>query len=91
MDYAFNLEWDELPQDLKDEKVRQYILASDLRDCDACDGVGEIATSMDRGDIEETKECQRCEGSGQVEPDADDIHQQEEAEEIIRTHFPLYF
>lgn len=91
MKYQFNLEWDELPEEFKEEKIRQYILAGEKRDCEECDGVGETPTAMERGDIKDSKQCKHCGGSGRVNPDPDDLHQQEEAEEYIRTHFPIYF
>jgi hypothetical protein len=34
MKYAFNLEWSELPEDLREAKIREYILAGDKRDCE---------------------------------------------------------
>ena len=81
MTYAFNLEWDELPKELREEKIHQYILAGDKRDCWECDGTGEAGG----------KYCKACNGSGQVDPDPDDLHEQEEAEEDIKAHFPIYF
>ena len=91
MKYAFNLEWNELPEELREAKIREYILAGDKRDCEECDGVGEIPTAMERGDIKASKSCSHCNGTGRVNPDPDDLHQQEEAEESIRIHFPIYF
>ncbi|HRZ95216.1 MAG TPA: hypothetical protein P5262_01470 [Candidatus Moranbacteria bacterium] len=81
MTYAFNLEWDELPEELREEKIRQYILSGDKRDCWECDGTGETGGKC----------CKACNGSGQVDPDPDDLHEQEEAEEDIKAHFPIYF
>jgi len=81
MTYAFNLEWYELPEELREEKIRQYILAGDKRDCWECDGTGETGGKC----------CKACTGSGQVDPDPDDLHEQEEAEEDIKAHFPIYF
>ena len=81
MTYAFNLEWDELPEELREEKIRRYILSGDKRDCWECDGTGEI----------EGKCCKACGGKGQVYPDPDDLNEQEEAEEDIQAHFPIYF
>ena len=42
---------------------------------------------------EQVKEwgCKTCDGEGKVDPDPDDLHQQEEAEEYIKAHFPIYF
>ena len=81
MKYAFNLDWDELPEELREEKIREYILSGDKRPCWECDGAGE---SEDRC-------CKTCQGTGQVDPDPDDLHEQEEAEEDIKAHFPIYF
>lgn len=91
MKYAFNLQWSELPEELREAKIREYILAGNKRDCECCDGVGEIATAMERGDIKDSRPCFHCRGTGRVDPDPDDVHQQEEAEEDIRIHFPIYF
>ncbi len=91
MKYAFNLEWNELPEELREAKIQEYILAGDKRDCEECDGVGEIPMAMERGDIKASKPCGNCSGTGRVNPDPDDLHQQEEAEEDIRIHFPIYF
>ncbi|MFA5961974.1 MAG: hypothetical protein WC848_04800 [Parcubacteria group bacterium] len=77
MKYAFNLEWNELPEELREEKIRQFILDGEKRLCDECDG--------------ENIYCKICKGLGQVDPDPDNLHEQEEAEEYIRIHFPIYF
>ncbi len=77
MKYAFNLEWNELPEELREEKIRQFILDGEKRLCDECDG--------------ENIYCKTCKGLGQVDPDPDNLHEQEEAEEYIRIHFPIYF
>ncbi len=81
MKYAFNLDWDELPEELREEKIREYILSGDKRACWECDGTGEIKNQC----------CKVCQGTGQVDPDPDDLHEQEEAEEDIKAHFPIYF
>lgn len=99
MRYRFNLEWDELPDNLKDEKVREYIEAGDPRDCENCDGTGKVTETIpahqQAGEIadEQSREvnCETCGGSGEVEPDPEDEHQREEAEQDIRVHFPIYF
>lgn len=77
MNYLFNLEWDELPEELREEKISQYILDGGKRQCDKCEG--------------EDIYCKVCKGLGQVDPDPDDVHEQEEAEECIKAHFPIYF
>jgi RecJ-like exonuclease len=81
MKYQFNLGWEELPEEFREEKIREYILAGDKRDCGNCDGLGKL----------ENHDCRICGGTGKVDPDPDDIHQQDEAEEDIRVHFPIYF
>lgn len=81
MTYAFNLEWNELPEELREEKIREYILVNDKRDCWECDVTGKIQDNR----------CQACGGKGWVYPDPDDLHEQEEAEEDIKVHFPIYF
>lgn len=99
MKYQFNLEWDELPDDFKEQKIKEWIEASDRRDCEDCDGTGKqtstVAAHEEAGEIkdEQTNEhdCETCGGTGQVDPDSDDLHQQEEAEEYIKAHFPIYF
>jgi len=77
MKYAFKLEWDELPEELREEKIRRYIIDGEKRQCEECDG--------------ENIYCKKCKGLGQVDPDSDDLHEQEEAEEDIKAHFPIYF
>ncbi|MFA5232106.1 MAG: hypothetical protein WC410_00260 [Candidatus Paceibacterota bacterium] len=81
MKYQFNLEWEELPEEFREEKIREYILAGDKRDCEDCDGSEKL----------EDHNCRICNGTGKVDPDPDDLHQQEEAEDDIRAHFPIYF
>lgn len=81
MKYQFNLKWEELPAEFREEKIREYILAGDKRDCGDCDGSGKL----------EDHDCRICNGTGKVDPDPDDLHQQEEAEDDIRVHFPIYF
>lgn len=77
MRYAFNLEWNELPKKFREKKVRQYISDGEKRQCEECDG--------------ERIYCKKCRGLGQVDPDPDNLYEQEEAEEDIRAHFPIYF
>lgn len=77
MKYAFNLEWNEFPKKLREKKIRQYILDGEKRQCEECDG--------------ESIYCKKCRGLGQVDPDPDNLYEQEEAEEDIRAHFPIYF
>lgn len=77
MKYAFKLEWDELPEELREEKIHRYIIDGEKRRCEECDG--------------ENIYCKKCKGLGQVDSDPDDLHEQEEAEEDIKAHFPIYF
>ncbi len=77
MKYAFKLEWDELPEELREEKICRYIIDGEKRLCEECDG--------------ENIYCKKCKGLGQVDPDPDDLHEQEEAEQDIKAHFPIYF
>lgn len=77
MKYTFRLEWDELPEELREEKIRQYIIDGEKRQCEKCDG--------------ENIYCKACRGLGQVDPDPDNLYEQEEAEEDIKAHFPIYF
>jgi RecJ-like exonuclease len=81
MKYGFNLEWNELPEELREEKIRQYIQAKGKTDCWECDGTGKIGNAC----------CKACEGFGKVYPDQDDLREQEEAEDFIKAHFPIYF
>jgi len=99
MKYQFNLEWDELPEDFKEQKIKEWIESGDSRDCEDCDGTGSITEKIpahqEAGEVvdEQVKEwgCKTCDGEGKVDPDPDDLHQQEEAEEYIKAHFPIYF
>lgn len=105
MKYKFNLEWDELPKAFRKEKITEYINNSDMRYCEKCDGEGthtiidspaEQAWSEERGTYIKDEEshdedCEQCKGQGQVDPDPEDDLQQEEAEEAISAHFPIYF
>ena len=99
MKYQFNLEWDELPEELREEKIKEYILKETVRDCDDCDGEGKkdavIPAHQEAGKIvdesEASGDCPTCEGTGNVDPDPEDLHQQEKAEESIKAHFPIYF
>lgn len=36
-------------------------------------------------------ECGYCKFIGEVDPDPEDLHQREEAEDYIKAHFPIYF
>ena len=99
MKYQFNLEWDELPEEFRNEKIQEYIEKGDKRECDNCEGEGKkdtiVPAHQEAGKIvdesEASGDCPACEGTGQVDPDPDDLHQQEEAEEHIKMRFPIYF
>lgn len=74
--YQFVLEWDELPEDFKEEKITEYIEKGEKQECEECGGTGSttISASQEAGEIrdEETQTCSRCGGSGEVDPDPDD-------------------
>lgn len=93
--YQFLLEWDDLPEELREEKITAYIEKGEKRACEECDWTGSISipASQEAGEIkdEETQTCNHCSGSGEVDPDPEDLHQREEAEEDIKAHFPIYF
>lgn len=93
--YQFLLEWDDLPEELREEKITAYIEKGEKRACEECDGSGatSISASQEAGEIkdEETQTCNHCNGLGEVDPDPENLHQREEAEEDIRAHFPIYF
>ena len=99
MKYQFNLEWDELPEDFKEQKIKEWIEGGDSRDCEDCNGTGNMTETIPAHQEagvavdEQVKEwgCTACNGEGKVDPDSDDLHQQEEAEEYIKAHFPIYF
>ncbi len=86
--YQFVLDWDELPEDFKEEKITEYIEKGEKNECKECDGIGtqpmEIAGK--EGVI-----CESCKGTGEVNPDPDDQEQRKDAERDIEAHFPIYF
>ena len=79
--YQFVLDWDELPEDFKEEKITEYIEKSEKLECKECDGSGStsIPASQEAG------------GSGEVAPDPEDQDQRDKAEDYIKAHFPIYF
>lgn len=87
MDYRFNLEWDDLPEDLREQKILEYIEAGDKDDCEECDGDG----MLHYDDGQPDKVCTACNGSGRIAPDPDDLKRQRDAERDIASHFPIYF
>lgn len=91
MKYKFNLAWGELPEELREAKIREYILGMDKCDCEECDGTGVISITTELTSTEVKKPCTYCKGTGLVNPDPDDLHWQEEAEQDIRFYFPICF
>ena len=93
--YQFVLDWDELPEDFKEEKITEYIEKSEKLECKECDGTGStsIPASQEAGEIrdEEAQTCNHCGGSGEVAPDPEDQDQRDKAEDYIKAHFPIYF
>ena len=93
--YQFVLDWDELPEDFKEEKITEYIEKGEKRECEECGGScsTSIPASQEAGEIrdEETQTCNHCGGSGEVAPDPDDQDQRDKAEDYIKAHFPIYF
>ena len=86
--YQFVLDWDDLPEDFREEKITEYIEKGEKRECEECNGVGTVPMEIAG---KEGVPCEVCKGAGEVDPDSDDLHQREEAEEDIKAHFPIYF
>lgn len=83
MSYAFNLDWYELPEELRERKIDEYLLA-DL------DGyklrIAEVRVDLDPAlDLEQTL--------AEVSDDdvLEELHLREEAEQAIEARFPVYF
>lgn len=101
MKYQFNLYWYELPEQLRDEKIKAY-LDGQYVNCVECDGSGKVLESIpahqEGGEIvdEHTveKECPDCGGSGEKELTEESEEWESEytkAERAIEAHFPIYF
>ena len=92
MTYQFNLEWQDLPEELREELIDKYLEAGDGYPCDHCDGTGEIKTEGEVNGIQTslTEQCSECEGKGMVK-DKDNLHHRDEAEMDIEARFPIYF
>lgn len=86
MKHQFNLEWNELPEDFRENKITEYIEAGEPTECNECDGAGTAGESST-----DSIECKSCKGKGVVSADPEDLHQRDQAEKEIESRFPLYF
>lgn len=76
MTYAFNLEWNELPEQLRDEKIDMYIESNMAEYKESL--LKDINTGEEQEDILETEVM-------------DNELIRVEAEKYIAAHFPIYF
>ena len=82
MTYAFNLKWNELSDELREEKITEYIEMDAGMECEDCGGAGinpQEAT------------CKSCGGKGSIPANSDNQQVRDEAEDSIKAHFPIYF
>jgi RecJ-like exonuclease len=94
MTKRFELHWNEIPENLREQKIDEF-LAEEYFACEECDGTGTIEVKPGPNDMAPTdeggKECPACKGEGAIAGDPENLYHRDEAEEIIQSHFPIYF
>ncbi len=88
MKYQFNLEWNDLNEELREELITKYLEGGEGYPCDNCDGEGAVKAKGDT--IITHLECIECKGKGKV-IDTENLHHRDEAQMDIEARFPMYF